>query len=532
MRPVLGFRLELVPDDNLSPCDGATWFSNYWTEWVRSWYDGRGIPIPPGTALGDSGTLPHAHRYSSVRESPTDGMVLEQATWQYPADGDRSALWTSRATIAADDTGADLTLSLDITSIEFVARPFRYDVYVPRLVRELARTGRIHIAGRPISAAPRALGVGAVPAFVEADLRSPNRKLPIVLVARVKGSDGLCVDPGRLARDLCGLAEVWVLNDRWTAYALSDTLGPRLSCFDGGVRTYWPGFDPADDPFTHPLITLRRLEDLQHNGVDIGRHLVRHLAPVGALRLAESVRERVVREALREVGRSHAKAAVRASAAAGKVEELEKQILSAWEKHYELEEDLDRQRQRAERAEEQLQAVKENFALVSAMGTALDTEEPTPTDAAPILASVSDALRLAAEANPVLLVWRSASDSAAASRFARPEQVVRALEAIAEVGALYFRQQRTRVALGNLEDQFASRGCVYAPSDHQTTITRYGKERTFTEDGRTLLFERHLTLGGGDRQNCLQIYFEFNAGAERIDIGYCGVHLPYAGMRS
>lgn len=39
---------------------------------------------------------------------------------------------------------------------------------------------------------------------------------------------------------------------------------------------------------------------------------------------------------------------------------------------------------------------------------------------------------------------------------------------------------------------------------------------------------RHLTLGGGDRQNCLQVYFEFDRDARKVLIGYCGVHLPHA----
>jgi hypothetical protein len=43
---------------------------------------------------------------------------------------------------------------------------------------------------------------------------------------------------------------------------------------------------------------------------------------------------------------------------------------------------------------------------------------------------------------------------------------------------------------------------------------------------------RHLTLGGGDRTNCLQIYFDVDEKTKKFAIGYCGRHLPYYGMRT
>ena len=43
---------------------------------------------------------------------------------------------------------------------------------------------------------------------------------------------------------------------------------------------------------------------------------------------------------------------------------------------------------------------------------------------------------------------------------------------------------------------------------------------------------KHLTLGGGDKVNCLQIYFEADDEVGNMDIGYCGEHLPYAKQRT
>jgi len=43
---------------------------------------------------------------------------------------------------------------------------------------------------------------------------------------------------------------------------------------------------------------------------------------------------------------------------------------------------------------------------------------------------------------------------------------------------------------------------------------------------------KHITLGGGSRVNCLQVYFEPNDGLLKIEIGYCGRHLPYYRQRT
>jgi hypothetical protein len=326
---------------------------------------------------------------------------------------------------------------------------------------------------------------------------------------------------------------VWVLTDRWTTYGLSEAVGPRLSCFNGGVRTYWPGFVRSDDPFTHPLLTPLRLERLASDGADVGRYLVRHLAPVGALRLTDSARSKRVRAVAAELRRTEAMASVHRSLAEGEVKELEDQILEAWDKADRLEKSLEAERERADEAEKQLDTVRQNFALVaSAASAAAEDDQPDDTTSTAEVLSVSEAIDHAREDFPTLRVWSSAASSAGESRFARPEQVRQALEAIAEIGRLVFAQRKSKAPLGGLDRLFEERGFHYAAADSQTTTTKYGKDRTFTEDGRKYLFQKHLTLGGGDRQNCLQIYFEFDNDQERVDIGYCGEHLPYERMRS
>jgi hypothetical protein len=106
-----------------------------------------------------------------------------------------------------------------------------------------------------------------------------------------------------------------------------------------------------------------------------------------------------------------------------------------------------------------------------------------------------------------------------------------ALVAIADLGKEYFASKGKR-SMGSWDEFFDRRGLKYAPTESQNTLNMYGKEREFTHEGRKQRMLKHLTIGKGDRKNCLQICFEPNEGAGRIEVGHCGRHLPYYGERS
>jgi hypothetical protein len=147
--------------------------------------------------------------------------------------------------------------------------------------------------------------------------------------------------------------------------------------------------------------------------------------------------------------------------------------------------------------------------------------------------SVAEAIEAAKQKfSDTLVIWQSAEDAARTSQFARPEQVYRALLAIAEVGRGHFAQLTGGPSVGPWESAFKDRGFDYAASEHQTTLTKYGKHRDFSHNGQRRRMLRHLTLGGGDRTNCLQIYFEPDEELSQICVGYCGPHLPYSNQRT
>jgi hypothetical protein len=141
-------------------------------------------------------------------------------------------------------------------------------------------------------------------------------------------------------------------------------------------------------------------------------------------------------------------------------------------------------------------------------------------------ATVAEALDEAARRFAARLeVLDTARRSAAESDFARPVEVLQALMAVRDVAQLYFESREARRPMGSWEDAFAARGLKYRAQESHATTNQFGAERDFTNDGVKRRIEKHLTLGGGDRKNCLQIYFYADDAAGRFVVAYCGRHL-------
>ena len=124
--------------------------------------------------------------------------------------------------------------------------------------------------GAPITAEPWTVPSGKVEGFVDF-LTSPERQLPVVAISQAKnpgvGINGYACDPWKCSRELAGAAHVAAIP--WeTTFAFSSAVGSEWSCFNGAVRIYWPtAIDLlADDPYTHPLFTLKNIDSMIYGG--------------------------------------------------------------------------------------------------------------------------------------------------------------------------------------------------------------------------------------------------------------------------
>jgi hypothetical protein len=217
------------------------------------------------------------------------------------------------------------------------------------------------------------------------------------------------------------------------------------------------------------------------------------------------------------------------------VEELMAEVERMWDDNARLRAEGETARKRIEELQAELHDSQENWALVTGMSAApAAPPAASPASRERTFASVADALRAAAvEFADVLTVWEDALQAAERSLYKVPEKVFRALQAIAEVGREFFRAQRGREPLGPVDRAFSQRiPFKYAAFESQTTMSLYGSHRIFRHLEQSRQMQRHLTLGGGETSNCLQIYFDFDESSHRVLIGYCGRHLPYYGQRT
>ena len=128
----------------------------------------------------------------------------------------------------------------------------------------------------------------------------------------------------------------------------------------------------------------------------------------------------------------------------------------------------------------------------------------------------------------ILIVWKNAKKKAKEFKLEDPrlsQSTYKALVAVAELGNNYFQSLQENTSIGNWKDFFDKKGFSYSSHESEATLNRYGTYRIFSNGEEKRQMVKHITIARGD--NCIQIYFEANKESQKIDIGYCGEHLPF-----
>ncbi len=531
-KPVYGVQFQIKPEalsadqllDSVQQDLGA---------WVRQWYQqwkSIDIDLPePGKPLAP---LP-SHLIQVSEQRATSGEAVWKLIWRYPDNRDDTLFWETTALLALADGLVEFSLILKVGSAEFEIKPAQYWLGRPRIVRSLVEKYPCSLGDRLLHGGPMALGAEDVHAYVQETLTSAGRRMPVVVVSPQGPTASCLLSPEALADLVVGMAEVVVLKDRWATYSLSDEVSKIWSCYNGAVRVYWPGFRTPRDPSFHPIYLPEDLARMSRSWKGAENSIFYRLASISVVRLTEgSLTQKAVQvcEAERAAKRKGDLDALKmaidsgkadASLLKAKLEELQHERDEGLKVIEQLQKEVEDNRIRINELEWEVQNLRERL-----------PKEPVLPEEAPIGDVPTALLRAEDEMGDGLIFLQSAKESAAGSRYKDPEKVFQAFEALSEVGPLYFSSKKRRESIGPLEDLFGKRGFKYASQDSPTTTGMFAEQRTFTYIGRRVLMSRHLTLGGGSRENCLQIYFEFDEKNEKVVVGYCGVHLDYAGGRT
>ncbi len=526
MPHVYSICFQVQPKDDKSPENCFGDITNALKSWVsekyhRAWNHKIALQSDEKFVIPQPG---HRLFFNSIQ---VDGARLTALRWTHPSEDDSTIEWLTTCSVAQVGSTIEFGLELSVASTSPVIRPPRYYTGRPRIVTELIKTYSCWIGKQPILANLLTIFVPDVEVFVESSLLSTERTLPIVLVSHDRFSDRPTVSAHRIQEKLLGFCQV-VVMDKWACFKLTDLLTKPLSCFNGAIRVYWPGLKRDSNPLEHPLYLQETLQKYEYTKRPVEKLLFAILSRVSTFRfgdgaLVRDVRRRVITDKRMAQDRTRAERERNISDANAEIGRLRKET-------NELRELLELSELEKEELRNDLASQKENWQQVRSFQAAaeLQSDASAQIEAEPEFSSVAEAVESAqADFQQSLLFYENAKRTSKKSHFARPEQVYRAFEALSEVAAEYFAAISTGESIGPLEAALKRRGFGYSPKESKQTMDMYGDQRRFTHKGKKWEMQKHLTLGGADRTNCVQIYFEPRENAQKFEIGYCGPHLDY-----
>jgi hypothetical protein len=389
---------------------------------------------------------------------------------------------------------------------------------VPRIVRLVVERGAWSGYQQVQSAPTVVASADSVDELVNGMLLDPSRELPVVVIAPlVEG--GFAVEEAaldRLASDLVGMAHVVRIGDPADTYSLSGHLGRALSCFDGAIRIYWPGFATVTDPYQHPLflrhrVGLRLLAGVRRMVVDHATRRYSAFPEVRGLldqhryetahRLLEEHRARTadLEELVKLVDAANRQLEVARDDLAQQLAAKETEVLDVNRRFQDLESETRRLRW-------QLQQTKgeANWAQL-----AEPTREPGTFEEAVLRArsQFTTSLEITDNALKTARVMNSADNS--------PAKLWAALEAL---NAVAERWQEDDLP-GGLRAAFKSLGWQLGAVS-QTAVGQYPHRYGFTHKGSKVGLRSHLDLSRGER-----IYWYTDKDERRFIVNHIGQHL-------
>lgn len=482
--------------------------------WIEHHYHARrslpGFALNWNALVGNAATPIEGHELGYAFFDSGKGKVC-RINWGFPDDDDSAIRWQSAVTLGETDQRVCVEHLVSVESTDYFVAPARLILGSPGVVRQLCATHTVRVAEMRLRAEPYSVELKNAGQFLGL-LRSPLRRLPIVFLTPYASMQPNLIDADALAKRLAGVAIVVRADDDVT-WTIGDSLGRPLSCFDGGARIYWPGFQNNDHPRTHPLFLGTRIE-LQ-GGQAISGTIERLIFGVACFRFVPDPEMLAV---------------IRSVEGAARATRLESQKVDSgisWQDYaLELDEKLSDAGNRVAELEAENANLKANQSIIFS-SPETGTTELAAAAIAPSLTNVNDAVVQAGQVCRNLIILPSALKASEQSPFLRPQEIKEALEDLNEVAIDWAQRRQSKGSGGDLLRHLSSRGWGKRCSMHisDQARARYGSEYSFEYQGRKQLFEPHITLGSGAPNSCASIHFILDEEKEKIVVAHVGRHL-------
>ncbi|MFN8179056.1 MAG: hypothetical protein U0167_14085 [bacterium] len=442
--------------------------------------------------------------------------ILDELSWRRPDEIAASRSWSTQVAFVQTSCGARAVIRVACSdpSPGAAGAP---RVTRPDLVLSLHDRFDCSVDGVPSRRRVAYLSAEDFPRFVRYILLDPERTDPVLLLTPLASGE-FPLSPSRLQDEFLTLGTLYVTRLPEDTFALSDELGRReLSCFLGALRAYMPGFRLSDDPFTHPLLVARRVVIAPVRAALAG---ILAADTVGRSRDDPEIgRLRDLRAADFERTRAAARRALEHQAQAARERAEWEEIAKSYaEENAALREEVGALKERLRDANERLQH-SERIGGASQAGRTGGGERFEHLQPHSVLEAVETAAALL-EADLEFLP--SAHESAAASPYARPAEILAALRAMSDVAAA----KRAGPLGKTLAEAFREKGLDYRRGISKGTPKRLRQQFTFRSQRGEETCEEHLCLGAAyDPAECARIYFTTEGPDGRFVIGHVGRHL-------
>jgi len=179
-----------------------------------------------------------------------------------PDEWEPSTLWRTTVDVVHSPHTIEVGVVAEQDLLDPAATTVPLQPPLMELLRRLAQRGAWAGSHKVSAGAQAVVGTEGVARFIDTVLLDPERTMPVLLFTAIKEHDGVFMpestDPSLVARELCGLAHVYVLPRVEDTHKMTKRLG-QLSAYDGAMRLYWPQFQMTDRTTRHPLLLRTRL---------------------------------------------------------------------------------------------------------------------------------------------------------------------------------------------------------------------------------------------------------------------------------
>lgn len=508
--------------------------------WITAWYK-KWKKLDINIDLnGDHITTFEDHEVRVTKQYGDSDNELCNYLWTYPSQPNENLLWQSQILCAKLANIIEISVIVRLSSHKFQFSHQRFRLRPPNIVNILIDKFKPVLGGREIINKPIYYSAGDVDSLLIEDLQTPNRVLPIVVLTPYGRDDVFPIRPEVVAKTLAGIAEVHILKSKFAGYKMRDSLTKPYSCFNGASRIYYPGFQPGCNPFDHPLYLHKNAKGKGYSGNQMEKMLFETLSSKSAIHIVEGGITKRVKKAIDDKIQSDRYRLVE-ELKAGKTDNdrLNQQLIDAITKMDQLQKDLELANQIVESQHQQLEETDKRFheytRLMAEQYSSKEAhEELYDEEDIPEINNVQDAIELAKEKfGNDMIILRSAEKSCTDSNYRKPEEVFQTLEAIHDVVERDTEAKSVGESIGDWSEIFKKDyGVKYTPHESEITMGKFGDERTFAHKGKKIQMTKHITLGGGSREHCVQIFFEIDEETGKPIIGYCGKHLSYMKMRT